>query len=103
MKKKGYDVTTASSGKSAISKIENNTFHLVLLDIRMPEMDGIETLRKIREINKNVGVIVVTGLKDESLSSSLSELGVNDYVIKPFDFDYLDKTIALQLFSTSNV
>ncbi|HIE30270.1 TPA: response regulator [Candidatus Poribacteria bacterium] len=98
---KGYDVATVSGGKEAISKLETEAFHLVLLDIKMPDIDGIETLRRIKKIDENISVIMVTGVLDENLGNLSLKLGANDYVTKPFDFNYLEETIALQSFIAS--
>jgi len=95
---KGYEVVTVSGGKEAISKLKAETFDLVLLDIKMPDMDGIETLRRMKEMDENVNIIMVTGVLDKDIGEQAMELGAKDYVVKPFDFNHLADTIELNIF-----
>jgi len=88
-----YEVRTAQSGKMALEKVEQETPHLVLLDIRMPEMDGLECLRRIKEKDEKIGVIMTTALNDMGAIKEALSLGINDYVLKPIDLDYLGKII----------
>ena len=98
--KKEYKVSTALSGEEGIKKIKINEDkpHIVLLDIRMPGMDGIETLKKIREIDKNIGIIMVTAVKENEVGRKCMELGAYDYIIKPFSIDYLETVLMVKLF-----
>ena len=80
---KRYRVIKADSGKQAIEEVSNKQIDLVLLDIEMPEMDGFETLKKIREIS-DVPVIFMTADKDLATINRATEMGVEDYVTKPF-------------------
>jgi DNA-binding response OmpR family regulator len=59
-------------------------------------MDGIETLKKIKEIDKNIAVIMVTGVKDDDVMQKAKELGADDYVTKPLSLEYLDKVVLLK-------
>jgi len=72
--------------------------HIVLLDIRMPQMDGIECLRRIKEIDKEVGVIMITGYQDEEAARRAMKLGAYDYIVKPFNFKYLQDCLMVKLF-----
>ncbi|MFH1684002.1 MAG: sigma-54 dependent transcriptional regulator [Candidatus Margulisiibacteriota bacterium] len=83
--KKKYNVITASSGKEALKIVEVESLSLVLLDLRMPKMDGIETLKKIKELDQNLDVIMVTASKDIASAVEAMKLGAFDYVTKPFD------------------
>jgi len=94
---KGYEAIIALSGEEAISKVKQERPHVVLLDIRMPDMDGIETLKKIREIDKEVGVIMITAVNEEKTGKKCLELGAYDYIIKPFDLDYLETVLIVKL------
>ncbi len=88
LKKQGYNVTIAESGVEAIEKvkIKESGFDLIIADIRMPEMDGIEIIKRLREIvRKPTPEILITGYaSDESLKQA-QELRVADYIYKPFD------------------
>jgi diguanylate cyclase (GGDEF)-like protein len=86
--RRGFDVTEAESGLAAIGLIENGSFDLVLLDIMMPGIDGIETLRRIRnqKSGSTLPVIMVTAKAESGSVVEALELGANDYVTKPVDF-----------------
>jgi len=94
-RKRKIDVTTASSGEEALSLLENQKPDLVLLDIKMGGIDGIETLKRIRAFDKNIKVVMVTGRKpeDENSSSKCAELGVFDYISKPLELDELESVV----------
>ena len=80
----GYNVLEAYNGKEAVDIVVNNEIHLVLMDIMMPEMDGIQAMVKIREIS-NVPVILLTA-KSEDIDKILGlEYGADDYITKPFN------------------
>ncbi|TET61226.1 response regulator, partial [Candidatus Aerophobetes bacterium] len=80
---KGYEVHTVSDGRSAVAKVKEIRPHIVLLDIMMPGMDGLETLKEIRKADPRVGVIMVTAIFDEELGKRAIELGAYDYITKP--------------------
>ena len=93
----GYAVEGAGSGAEALTVVRGGRADLVLLDVRMPGLDGVQVLRKIRELNEDVPVIMVTANEDVSLAKETLKLGAFDYVAKPFDFDYLDRAVAAGL------
>jgi two-component system, response regulator, stage 0 sporulation protein F len=93
----GYAVESAGSGAEALTAIRGGRADLVLLDVRMPGLDGMQVLRKIRELNEAVPVIMVTANEDVGLAKETLKLGAFDYVAKPFDFDYLDRAVAAGL------
>jgi len=84
-----YSVISALSGQQAIETVRGENIDLVLLDIRMPGMNGIETLKKIREIEKDLDVIMVTASKEIKSAVECIKLGAFDYVTKPFEIDEL--------------
>jgi len=80
----GYSVDTASNGKEAIGKLGKDSFDLVITDLKMPDMDGIELIRWIRNSKPNIGVVVITGYpSQESIKEALG-LRILDYLPKPF-------------------
>jgi two-component system response regulator (stage 0 sporulation protein F) len=93
----GYAVESAGSGSEALSAVRGGRVDLVLLDVRMPGLDGVQVLRKIRELGNGVPVIMVTANEDVVLAKETLKLGAFDYVAKPFDFDYLDRAVAAGL------
>src|SRR5207253_181530 len=74
---------------------------LVLLDIRMPGIDGVEVLRRIRKLDGTLSVIMVTANEDVTLARETLKLGAFDYVAKPFDYEYLDRTVSAGLVQSS--
>jgi len=90
----GYTVDTAGSGVEALTAVRDGRADLVLLDVRMPGLDGVQVLRRIREFDGHVPVIMVTANEDVALARETLKLGAFDYVAKPFDFDYLDRAVA---------
>lgn len=85
--KKGFAVLTATSGAEALERLEKTTVHVVILDVKMPGMDGIETLRRIKAQYPLVEVIMLTG--HASVESAIDGLksGATDYLMKPADID----------------
>ncbi len=79
----GYTVLTAENGKEAVAAVEKEEVHLVLLDIMMPEMDGITAMAKIREIS-NVPIIMLTAKGEDADKVLGLTVGADDYVTKPF-------------------
>ena len=90
---KGYEVLTATSGEEALRRVKENRPHLVLLDVRMPKMDGLEVLRRIREIDAEMGIIMVTAVNEEDVGRQALELGAFDYIVKPLDLKYLERSL----------
>lgn len=100
-RKRKIDVQTASSGEEAVELIKKVTPDLILLDIKMQGMDGIETLGKIRENNLAVKVIMVTGRKpdEEGSFDRCKKLGALNYIHKPLELMELEQIVLAQLTS----
>jgi DNA-binding NtrC family response regulator len=84
-----HQVDAASNGRDALLKIEEETYDIVILDIMMPGMDGIEVLRRIKETHPDIDVVMVTGLSQIETAVQAMKLGAFDYISKPFDPDEL--------------
>jgi len=97
--RKGHKVTLASDGKEALHKIRREAFDLVLLDVMMPGVDGLDVLREIRHhySMSALPVIMVSALSDSDKVVELLELGANDYVTKPIDAKVLQARVTTQL------
>lgn len=89
MKKRQIDVRGVNSGEDAIGWLQQNTADVVVLDVKMPGMDGIETLRQIRALDPLVEVIMLTGHASLEAAKAGMELGAFDYLMKPVDIDEL--------------
>jgi DNA-binding NtrC family response regulator len=84
-----YDVKLASSGEAALKILNESPADIIFLDIRMPGMNGIETLRKIKEQDPTAEVIMVTAINDVQKASEAVRLGAREYVVKPFEVDQI--------------
>lgn len=80
---RGYHVLTASNGVEALANFQNETVHLVIMDIMMPHMDGLEATRRIRE-ESHVPIIILTAMGEEADKIRAFDLGADDYLTKPF-------------------
>ena len=94
-----YEVTTINSGVRALKYLEQEKPDLILLDIRMPVKDGIQTLREIRamEDRGDIPVIMLTGVEDSQFVLESVKLGICDYILKPFHDDDLRNRIQRAL------
>jgi len=87
------EIDTAENANAALEKIENNVYHFILLDIVMPGMDPFDLLKKVKEMNKLIQVIIITGNSTLDKVLNALEFGADDYLTKPFDFDTLKSII----------
>jgi DNA-binding response OmpR family regulator len=94
---KGYEVICAFGGLEGLSRVEKDKPDVILLDVRMPDLDGISVLRRIREGNSKVGILMMSANTDTEAAKETLQLGAFDYVLKPFDFDYLDRAVHKML------
>ncbi|MFZ1082060.1 MAG: response regulator [Candidatus Kryptoniota bacterium] len=87
LKQVGFDILNAADGAEALMFASNSKFDLILLDIMMPEIDGLEVLRKIREgsVNKETPVIIMTAYGDSTNVKKAIEYGASDFIVKPIE------------------
>src|SRR4030042_1917835 len=85
----GHTVDVAPNGVEAIKKIESDIFDLVLTDVKMPEMDGVELLKTIKGTRPEVMVILMTAFGSIQTAVEAMKIGANDYITKPVDFNEL--------------
>ena len=85
LKKEGYETITAANGLTAIELVRNNLPDAVIMDIKMPEMDGMEALKRMKKINKNMPIILITAFGEIETAVQSVKLGAYDYITKPFD------------------
>jgi putative two-component system response regulator len=85
--REGYSCTTAHNGKEALNHFYKDTFSLIISDIKMPEMDGIELLKKVKAVDPNMLIIMVTAYPEIDLAVEAMRLGAYDFIIKPTDLD----------------
>jgi DNA-binding response OmpR family regulator len=95
----GFDVISAGGGEEGLDRLRSDSPDIVLLDMRMPGVDGLETLRRIRKVNMGVPVLMVSGNDDIAAAKEAIALGAFDYTLKPVDFNYLGRALDKMLAS----
>ena len=93
MKSRGLTVVTAENGPAALKKASEEAFDAIILDVMMPEMDGIETLKRLREINPDLQIIMLTGHATLKAGVEAVKLGAMDFLEKPADIQRLMEKI----------
>ncbi len=89
LRNKGFEVAIALSGEEALPAYMQEKPDVVLMDIRMPGMDGLETLRELKVLDQGATVIMVTAIEDDEIVKRAMVEGALDYITKPVDHDYL--------------
>jgi DNA-binding NtrC family response regulator len=89
----GYRVDAADTAACALKKLQGNSWNIMLVDIKMPGMDGIELLHRVKETNKQIAVVIITAFASVDTAVKALKDGAYDYVTKPIDPDYLDHLI----------
>lgn len=93
LKVRELDVTTLGSGPEALEALKQEQYDVIVLDVRMPGMDGIETLAEIKKLNPNIEVIVLTGHASVDAAVDIMKLGGYDYLLKPCSVEELIEKI----------
>lgn len=93
LSKKGFEALVAEDGEEGLQKYEERIPDLVILDIRLPDVDGLEVLGRIREKNPNAGIIIMTAYDDMKTTIEAIKSGAFEYLVKPLDYVELDLTI----------
>jgi len=94
----GYRVITAQSGADALEVIKMEKPGLVLLDIMMPDMNGFETLNRIKELESDIPVAMVTAIWDKDEAKRAFDAGAYEYITKPVDISHLKMVVLTKLF-----
>ena len=89
LNREGYDCVIANNGTEALSHFYKDTFSLIISDIKMPEIDGIELLKRVNALNPKMMVVIMTAYPEIDLAVEAMRLGANDFLIKPVDLDLL--------------
>ncbi len=93
LEERGYYVDEAENGETALIMLHDDTYNLVILDIRMPGIDGLEVLKKIREHNLVEKVIMLTGVDELKIARDSLQFGANDFLTKPYEIKTLHACI----------
>lgn len=89
LKKNGYEVQTAPDGEIGLQELQQHSIDLVLLDLRLPKMEGLEVLKQIRESDQELPVVILTAYGNVQTAVAAMKLGASDYLLKGFDLDEL--------------
>ncbi len=93
----GYQIETARDGQEALRKVDDNSYDVMILDIMMPNLGGMEVLRRVKETHPDTDVIMITGLSQIDTAVQAMKLGAFDYISKPFEPDELKLVIQRAL------
>ena len=88
-----FKVATANNGAAALQQVERFGPEVVLLDIQMPGMDGLQTLKKMKETHPQLKVIMVTAVETQEKIEEAMRLGADNYITKPLSLEYLEKDV----------
>ncbi len=80
-----FVVDICDNGVDAIERVKHNHFELVLMDVNMPGISGLEATKRIREFNKDIPIIALTAMEIDEIREEIYESGVNDIIVKPYD------------------
>ena len=95
--KRGYEMETAGTGKEALEKVKERFFNVALLDIRLPDMEGVELLEPLRRMHPDIAIIVLTAYASVETAMQAVNKGAQAYITKPFDVTELLATLIKAL------
>lgn len=95
--KEGYQVECADLGKTALRLAKDNLFDLAVVDVCMPEMDGLEVLKKLKSINRQLPVVIISAYPSWGRKQAAERMGCAAYLSKPVDMKYLKQLIKKEL------
>jgi DNA-binding response OmpR family regulator len=94
LKDHGYDVVTVADGAAAVVRAVEEEFDCIILDVKMPEMDGVGALRSIRQARPHVPIIIITAHIGEGYMFETKRLGATDFITKPFKLSVVKEAIT---------
>lgn len=93
LRDQGYEVDAATTGLQALEKAEEKDYHTVLLDIRLPDIQGIEVAKRLKEKDEDINVVIMTGYPDLGKSIDAIDIGVHEILMKPIEPNELIRVI----------
>jgi len=103
LKEKGFEVYTAENGKKALDLIKEKVIDLIITDIRMPEMNGYQLTKKMKEERPMVGIIIMTAYTSIYTEGDIRKIGADDYISKPFELINIIEKIERVLFQMKSL
>lgn len=103
LKEEGFKVYTAENGKKALDLIKEKIIDLIITDIRMPEMDGYQLTKKVKEERPRVGIIIMTAYTSIYTEGDIRKIGADDYISKPFELVDIIEKIERVLFQMKSL
>jgi len=103
LKEEGFEVYTAENGKKALDLTKEKVIDLIITDIRMPEMDGSQLTKKMKEEKPRIGIIIMTAYTSIYTEGDIRKIGADDYISKPFEFIDIIKKIERVLFQMKSL
>jgi DNA-binding NtrC family response regulator len=97
LEEEGYQIDSAETAKKAIEKTRKNFYNIALIDIRLPDMEGIELLTKMKDTTPKIRKVIITGYPTLQNAIEAVNRGADAYIVKPFDMDKVLETIREQL------
>ena len=105
--RRNYNIITAATGADTLSRMKKENVDLIILDLKLPDIDGLEVLRQIKSMDENLMVIVITAVKETRTAVEAMKIGAYDYINKPFDVAELralvDKALEKGILIKENV
>ncbi|MDA8442323.1 MAG: response regulator [Peptococcaceae bacterium] len=92
-KEEGYEVEMAASGLEAIETVKKSIPSIILMDMKMPGMNGLEALKEIKKLDQEIAVIMMTAYGELEIVAQAMKLGVKEYITKPFDLNELKQLV----------
>lgn len=90
---RGFNVKTANSGEDALTAVKADKPDIIFLDIRMRGISGLDVLEKVKKMDKNIKVIMLTIHEEQEIADKAKALGADEYITKPFRIDYLEEVV----------
>ncbi|MBF0559634.1 MAG: response regulator [Nitrospirae bacterium] len=94
LSRKGFDITTVAYAPDAVNLVEKDSFFLLITDLTMPEMNGLDLIKQVRQAGFNGKFIIITGLPTDDAMRDAREQGASDFLIKPLNMHDLENAVS---------
>jgi len=97
LEKRQFKCSLADDGEQAISLVKENSYDLILMDIHMPKVDGVQATKAIRKFNQEIPIVALTAVELDEMRATIMDSGMNDIILKPYDISQFLTTILRNL------